>query len=133
MLSLTSCFFLIQGQWGVTAEQEAEEKKRVQDFQETVPKMRAQLRILTHFYQVWGAASGRRRQATKQMVVQENFLTFVLPLSLSEHRAAVPGPADDQLRRESTFPQLQTGLQRTLQVCFTNVSSVTTKAPYVSL
>ncbi|KAM7375067.1 hypothetical protein PAMA_014247 [Pampus argenteus] len=40
-----------EGQWGVTAEQEAEEKKRIQDFQETIPKMRSQLRILTHFYQ----------------------------------------------------------------------------------
>lgn len=40
-----------EGQWGVTAEQEAEEKKRVQEFQETIPKMRSQLRILTHFYQ----------------------------------------------------------------------------------
>uniref|UniRef100_UPI0037E7ABC8 gamma-tubulin complex component 3 isoform X2 n=1 Tax=Semicossyphus pulcher TaxID=241346 RepID=UPI0037E7ABC8 len=40
-----------EGQWGVTAEQEAEEKKRIQEFQETIPKMRAQLRILTHFYQ----------------------------------------------------------------------------------
>ncbi|KAM9334000.1 gamma-tubulin complex component 3 isoform 1-T1 [Symphorus nematophorus] len=40
-----------EGQWGVTAEQEAEEKKRIQEFQETIPKMRSQLRILTHFYQ----------------------------------------------------------------------------------
>lgn len=40
-----------EGQWGVTAEQEAEEKKRIQDFQDTIPKMRSQLRILTHFYQ----------------------------------------------------------------------------------
>ncbi|TNN53887.1 Gamma-tubulin complex component 3 [Liparis tanakae] len=40
-----------EGQWGVTAEQEAEEKKRIQDFQDTVPKMRSQFRILTHFYQ----------------------------------------------------------------------------------
>uniref|UniRef100_A0A672ZJC2 Uncharacterized protein n=1 Tax=Sphaeramia orbicularis TaxID=375764 RepID=A0A672ZJC2_9TELE len=40
-----------EGQWGVTAEQEAEEKKRIQDFQETIPKMHSQLRILTHFYQ----------------------------------------------------------------------------------
>ncbi|KAM6892640.1 gamma-tubulin complex component 3 [Lycodopsis pacificus] len=38
-------------QWGVTAEQEAEEKKRIQEFQETIPKMRSQFRILTHFYQ----------------------------------------------------------------------------------
>uniref|UniRef100_A0A669F6W5 Tubulin gamma complex component 3 n=1 Tax=Oreochromis niloticus TaxID=8128 RepID=A0A669F6W5_ORENI len=40
-----------EGQWGVTAEQEAEEKKRIQEFRETIPKMRSQLRILTHFYQ----------------------------------------------------------------------------------
>ncbi|XP_076579888.1 gamma-tubulin complex component 3 [Chaetodon auriga] len=40
-----------EGQWGVTAEQEAEEKRRIQEFQETIPKMRSQLRILTHFYQ----------------------------------------------------------------------------------
>uniref|UniRef100_A0A8C2YVQ4 Tubulin gamma complex component 3 n=1 Tax=Cyclopterus lumpus TaxID=8103 RepID=A0A8C2YVQ4_CYCLU len=40
-----------EGQWGVTAEQEAEEKRRIQEFQDTIPKMRSQLRILTHFYQ----------------------------------------------------------------------------------
>ncbi|XP_037618322.1 gamma-tubulin complex component 3 [Sebastes umbrosus] len=40
-----------EGQWEVTAEQEEEEKKRIQEFQETIPKMRSQLRILTHFYQ----------------------------------------------------------------------------------
>lgn len=40
-----------EGEWGVTAEQEAEERRRTQDFQETIPKMRSQLRILTHFYQ----------------------------------------------------------------------------------
>ncbi|KAI3366285.1 hypothetical protein L3Q82_009761, partial [Scortum barcoo] len=40
-----------EGQWGVTAEQEAEEKKRIQEFQDTILKMRSELRILTHFYQ----------------------------------------------------------------------------------
>ncbi|XP_061548535.1 gamma-tubulin complex component 3 isoform X2 [Phycodurus eques] len=40
-----------EGQWGVTAEQEAEEKRRIREFQETIPKMCSQLRILTHFYQ----------------------------------------------------------------------------------
>ncbi|KAL4656940.1 gamma-tubulin complex component 3 [Arapaima gigas] len=40
-----------EGEWGVTAAEEAEEKKRIQEFQETIPKMRSQLRILTHFYQ----------------------------------------------------------------------------------
>ncbi|KAK5601540.1 Gamma-tubulin complex component 3 [Crenichthys baileyi] len=40
-----------EGQWGVTAEQEAEEKRRIQEFQDAIPKMQSQLRILTHFYQ----------------------------------------------------------------------------------
>ncbi|KAM9766639.1 gamma-tubulin complex component 3 [Menidia menidia] len=40
-----------EGEWGVTAEQEAEEKRRIKEFQDTIPKMRSQLRILTHFYQ----------------------------------------------------------------------------------
>uniref|UniRef100_A0A8C1N9Y4 Gamma-tubulin complex component 3 homolog n=1 Tax=Cyprinus carpio TaxID=7962 RepID=A0A8C1N9Y4_CYPCA len=39
------------GEWGVTAEQEAEEKRRVQEFKDTIPKMCSQLRLLTHFYQ----------------------------------------------------------------------------------
>ena len=41
-----------QGEWGVTAEQEAEEANRVREFQDTIPKMRSQLHILTHYYQV---------------------------------------------------------------------------------
>lgn len=41
-----------QGEWGVTAEQDAEEKRRIQKFRDTIPKMQSQLRILTHFYQV---------------------------------------------------------------------------------
>uniref|UniRef100_W5LGC3 Tubulin gamma complex component 3 n=1 Tax=Astyanax mexicanus TaxID=7994 RepID=W5LGC3_ASTMX len=40
-----------EGEWGVTAEQEAAENKRVQDFKDTIPKMCSQLRLLTHFYQ----------------------------------------------------------------------------------
>ncbi|XP_053561444.1 gamma-tubulin complex component 3 [Bombina bombina] len=40
-----------EGQWGITAAEEEEEKKRVLEFQESIPKMRSQLRILTHFYQ----------------------------------------------------------------------------------
>lgn len=44
------CVF--QGEWGVTAEQEAEENRRVQEFKDTIPKMCSQLRLLTHFYQV---------------------------------------------------------------------------------
>ncbi|XP_077014818.1 gamma-tubulin complex component 3 isoform X4 [Tamandua tetradactyla] len=41
----------IEGQWGVTAAEEDEEKKRIQEFRESIPKMCSQLRILTHFYQ----------------------------------------------------------------------------------
>ncbi|XP_040847058.1 gamma-tubulin complex component 3 isoform X1 [Ochotona curzoniae] len=40
-----------EGQWGVTAEEEEEENKRIREFQESIPKMCSQLRILTHFYQ----------------------------------------------------------------------------------
>lgn len=40
-----------EGQWGVTAAEEEEENKRIREFQDSVPKMCSQLRILTHFYQ----------------------------------------------------------------------------------
>ncbi|XP_061841124.1 gamma-tubulin complex component 3 isoform X2 [Nerophis lumbriciformis] len=40
-----------EGQWGVTAKQEEEEKARIREFQKTIPKMCSQVRILTHFYQ----------------------------------------------------------------------------------
>lgn len=40
-----------EGQWGVSAAEEEQEKRRVQEFQESIPKMCSQLRILTHFYQ----------------------------------------------------------------------------------
>lgn len=40
-----------EGEWGVTAQEDDEEKKKVLEFQESIPKMRSQLRILTHFYQ----------------------------------------------------------------------------------
>ncbi|KAM8975915.1 gamma-tubulin complex component 3 [Pelodytes ibericus] len=40
-----------EGEWGVTAAEEEEENKRVSEFQESIPKMCSQLRILTHFYQ----------------------------------------------------------------------------------
>ncbi|XP_063809225.1 gamma-tubulin complex component 3 isoform X1 [Pseudophryne corroboree] len=41
----------LEGEWGVTAAEKEEENKRVSEFQESIPKMRSQLRILTHFYQ----------------------------------------------------------------------------------
>ncbi|XP_060922876.1 gamma-tubulin complex component 3 [Limanda limanda] len=40
-----------EDQWGVRAESEAEEKRRIQEFQDTIPKMRSQFRILTDCYQ----------------------------------------------------------------------------------
>jgi gamma-tubulin complex component 3 len=40
-----------EGQWGVTAAEEEEENRRIREFQESIPKMCSQLRILTHFYQ----------------------------------------------------------------------------------
>ncbi|KAK2491759.1 hypothetical protein MC885_000241 [Smutsia gigantea] len=40
-----------EGQWGVTSAEEEEENQRIQEFQESIPKMCSQLRILTHFYQ----------------------------------------------------------------------------------
>lgn len=43
---------IIQGQWGVTAAEEEEENRRIREFQDSIPKMCSQLRILTHFYQV---------------------------------------------------------------------------------
>ncbi|XP_047576402.1 gamma-tubulin complex component 3 isoform X7 [Lutra lutra] len=41
----------VEGRWGVTAVEEEEESKRIQEFRESIPKMCSQLRILTHFYQ----------------------------------------------------------------------------------
>nr|XP_045001326.1 gamma-tubulin complex component 3 isoform X2 [Jaculus jaculus] len=41
----------VEGQWGVTQVEEEEENRRVREFQDSIPKMCSQLRILTHFYQ----------------------------------------------------------------------------------
>lgn len=49
---LNLLLFITQGQWGVTAAEEEEENKRIREFQDSIPKMCSQLRILTHFYQV---------------------------------------------------------------------------------
>nr|XP_045370711.1 gamma-tubulin complex component 3 isoform X3 [Camelus bactrianus] len=40
-----------RGQWGMTAAEEEQEAQRTREFQESIPKMCSQLRILTHFYQ----------------------------------------------------------------------------------
>ncbi|XP_048349604.1 gamma-tubulin complex component 3 isoform X1 [Sphaerodactylus townsendi] len=41
----------LQGEWGVIASEEEEENKRIKEFQDSIPKMCSQLRLLTHFYQ----------------------------------------------------------------------------------
>ncbi|XP_038617906.1 gamma-tubulin complex component 3 isoform X2 [Tachyglossus aculeatus] len=41
----------LEGHWGVTAAEEEEENRRICEFQDSIPKMCSQLRILTHFYQ----------------------------------------------------------------------------------
>ncbi|XP_042786363.1 gamma-tubulin complex component 3 isoform X5 [Panthera tigris] len=41
----------VEGRWGVTAAEEEEENRRIQEFRESIPKMCSQLRILAHFYQ----------------------------------------------------------------------------------
>ncbi|XP_059758874.1 gamma-tubulin complex component 3 isoform X3 [Balaenoptera ricei] len=40
-----------EGQWGVTAAEEEQENQRVREFQESIPRLCSQLRLLTHFYQ----------------------------------------------------------------------------------
>nr|XP_008540452.1 PREDICTED: gamma-tubulin complex component 3 [Equus przewalskii] len=51
-LSVRDTVWLVPlGQWGVTAAEEEEENQRIHEFQESIPKMCSQLRILTHFYQ----------------------------------------------------------------------------------
>lgn len=44
---------ILKGEWGVTASEEEEENKRIKEFQDSIPKMCSQLRLLTHFYQVF--------------------------------------------------------------------------------
>ncbi|ETE73403.1 Gamma-tubulin complex component 3, partial [Ophiophagus hannah] len=39
------------GEWGVTASEQEEEMKRMKEFEDSIPKMCSQLRLLTHFYQ----------------------------------------------------------------------------------
>ncbi|KAL7983861.1 hypothetical protein Chor_000737, partial [Crotalus horridus] len=41
----------LEGEWGVTASQQEEEMKRMKEFEDSIPKMCSQLRLLTHFYQ----------------------------------------------------------------------------------
>ncbi|KAG7256621.1 hypothetical protein CRUP_002883 [Coryphaenoides rupestris] len=51
-----------KGEWGVTAQQEAEEAQRVRQFQDTVPKMHSKLHILTDSYQQEAEEAQRVRQ-----------------------------------------------------------------------
>lgn len=44
---------ILKGEWGVTASEEEEMNKRIKEFQDSIPKMCSQLRLLTHFYQVF--------------------------------------------------------------------------------
>ncbi|XP_030170138.1 gamma-tubulin complex component 3 isoform X1 [Lynx canadensis] len=93
----------VEGRWGVTAAEEEEENRRIQEFRESIPKMCSQLRILAHFYQVLAGPGPH----------------WCVPAVDRCHQngcgAAVPGAADDQLRREPALPELQAGLQRTLR------------------
>ncbi|XP_026921046.1 gamma-tubulin complex component 3 isoform X5 [Acinonyx jubatus] len=93
----------VEGRWGVTAAEEEEENRRIQEFRESIPKMCSQLRILAHFYQVLAGPGPH----------------WCVPAVDRCHQngcgAAVPGAADDQLRREPALPELQAGLQRALR------------------
>ncbi|XP_045338376.1 gamma-tubulin complex component 3 isoform X7 [Leopardus geoffroyi] len=93
----------VEGRWGVTAAEEEEENRRIQEFRESIPKMCSQLRILAHFYQVLAGPGPH----------------WCVPAVDHCHQngcgAAVPGAADDQLRREPALPELQAGLQRALR------------------
>ncbi|XP_040342992.1 gamma-tubulin complex component 3 isoform X4 [Herpailurus yagouaroundi] len=93
----------VEGRWGVTAAEEEEENRRIQEFRESIPKMCSQLRILAHFYQVLAGPGPH----------------WCVPAVDRCHQngcgAAVPGAANDQLRREPAFPELQAGLQRALR------------------
>ncbi|XP_053765700.1 gamma-tubulin complex component 3 isoform X6 [Panthera pardus] len=93
----------VEGRWGVTAAEEEEENRRIQEFRESIPKMCSQLRILAHFYQVLTGPGPH----------------WCVPAVDRCHQnrcgAAVPGAADDQLRREPALPELQAGLQRALR------------------
>lgn len=50
-LLLKNC--ILKGEWGVTASEQEEEMKRMKEFEDSIPKMCSQLRLLTHFYQVF--------------------------------------------------------------------------------
>ncbi|XP_021094962.1 gamma-tubulin complex component 3 isoform X2 [Heterocephalus glaber] len=76
----------VEGQWGVTAADEEEENRRIQEFQESIPKMCSQLRILTHFYQQGPQRSGQHDcQGVSSSLSRAAW-----------YRAAVSGVIDDQ-------------------------------------
>jgi len=76
----------VEGRWGVTAAEEEDENKRIQEFRESIPKMCSQLRILTHFYQVSGFLPGVLILSTAVFSITwtwEDFVPFAggLPLT----------------------------------------------------
>ncbi|KAK1802838.1 hypothetical protein P4O66_021376 [Electrophorus voltai] len=73
-----------EGEWGVTAEQEAAENRRVQEFKDTIPKMCSQLRLLTHFYQ--GLVRDFLRELMTSSDESLQFLSF--RLDFNEHYKA---------------------------------------------
>uniref|UniRef100_A0A672PKJ2 Gamma-tubulin complex component 3 homolog n=1 Tax=Sinocyclocheilus grahami TaxID=75366 RepID=A0A672PKJ2_SINGR len=70
------------GEWGVTAEQEAEENRRVQEFKDTIPKMCSQLRLLTHFYQ------GIVQEFLRLLMTDESLQFLSFRLDFNEHYKA---------------------------------------------
>uniref|UniRef100_A0A671PRM7 Gamma-tubulin complex component 3 homolog n=1 Tax=Sinocyclocheilus anshuiensis TaxID=1608454 RepID=A0A671PRM7_9TELE len=70
------------GEWGVTAEQEAEENRRVQEFKDTIPKMCSQLRLLTHFYQ------GIVQEFLRLLMSDESLQFLSFRLDFNEHYKA---------------------------------------------
>uniref|UniRef100_A0A672S5M7 Uncharacterized protein n=1 Tax=Sinocyclocheilus grahami TaxID=75366 RepID=A0A672S5M7_SINGR len=70
------------GEWGVTAEQEAEENRRVQEFKDAIPKMCSQLRLLTHFYQ------GIVQEFLRLLMSDESLQFLSFRLDFNEHYKA---------------------------------------------
>lgn len=93
-----------QGEWGVTAQQEADEALRVRQFQDTVPKMHSKLHILTDSYQ-----DIVQRFLQQLMTSSDQSLRFLsFRLDFNEHyrarepRRAPPGGATPHTADSST-------------------------------
>lgn len=79
---LNLLLLITQGQWGVTAAEEEEESRRIREFQDSIPKMCSQLRILTHFYQV---SVDVRAMASSGTALASGGLEMWLPLPSERH------------------------------------------------